>query len=120
MLRIAFMAKADRAEEFKDITVTDFSEDGAPGIKKYNCSKSGEGYNWMLVKNTEADATLVEDVKFPKFDGLTMVHPNEGDAYKMEVPPGEEKLVMIKGSLSGYSLRMTYTSQIYWGEESLK
>lgn len=104
------MAKAERAEEFSDITVTDFADEGAPGIKKYNCSKSGEGYNWILIKNAETDATVVEDVKYPKFDGLTMVHPENGDSYKMEVPPGEHKLVMIKGSLSGYSLRMTYTS----------
>lgn len=119
ILEMAFRAKAERASEFSDITVTDFAEDGAPGVKKYSCSKSGEGYNWILVKNEETDVTLVEDVKYPKFDGLTLLAPYEGDSYKMEVPPGESKLAMIKGSLSGYSLRMTYTSQLYWGEESL-
>jgi hypothetical protein len=110
ILRIAFIAKADRASEFGDITVTDFADEGAPGVKKFSCSKSGEGYNWILVKNEESDVTLVEDVKYPKFEGLTLVTPEQGDSYKMEVPPGEQKIVMIKGDLSGYSLRMQYTS----------
>ena len=118
-LKMAFLAKAERASEFNDIIVTDFKDEGAPGVKKYSCSKSGEGYNWILVKNDEADVTLIEEVKYPKFDGLTLVAPEQGDSFKMEVPPGEQKLVMIKGALSGYSLRMTYTSQLFWGEESL-
>ena len=116
---MAFMAKAERPGEFNDIIVTDFKDEGAPGVKKYSCSKSGEGYNWILVKNEEIDVTLIEEVKYPKFDGLTLVAPEKGDSFKMEVPPGEQKLVMIKGNLSGYSLRMTYTSQLFWGEESL-
>ena len=79
------MAKAERATEFNDIVITDFADEGAPGVKKYSCSKSGEGYNWVLVKNDETDVTLVEDVKYPKFDGLSFVAPHEGDSYKMEV-----------------------------------
>jgi hypothetical protein len=110
ILRLSFNAKAERASEFNDIIVTDFADEGAPGVKKYSCSKSGEGYNWILVKNTEEDVTLVEDVKYPRFENITLVHPEEGDSFKLEVPPGETKLVMMKGSLSGYSLRMTYTS----------
>jgi hypothetical protein len=72
-----------------------------------------------MIKNDETDCTIVEEVNFPKFDGLSLVAPEEGDSYKMEVPPGEQKIVMVKGALEGYSLRMTYTSQLYWGEESL-
>jgi hypothetical protein len=88
-LEIAFKAKAERASEFSDIVVTDYTDEGAPGVKKYTCSKSGEGYNWTLIKNDETDVTLIEDVKYPKFDGLAFVAPYEGDSYKMEVPPGE-------------------------------
>ena len=72
-----------------------------------------------MIKNDETDCTIVEEVNFPKFDGLSLVAPEEGDSYKMEVPPGEQKIVMVKGALEVYSLRMTYTSQLYWGEESL-
>jgi hypothetical protein len=110
ILKIAFLAKAERAGEFSDITVTDFGDEGAPALKKYVCSKSGEGYNWTLVKNEETDVTLLEEVKYPKFEGLTLLAPEEGESYRMEVPPGEQKIVMIKGSLAGYSLRQTYTS----------
>lgn len=119
ILKTAFMAKADRAAEFSDITVTDFSVEKAPKIKKYSCSKSGEGYNWILVRNDEKDVTLVEDVKYPKFEGLTLVAPEKGDSFKLEAGPGEQKIVMIKGDLAGYSLRMTFTSQLFWGEQTL-
>jgi hypothetical protein len=113
------MAKAERAAEFSDVTVTDFGDENAEKIKKYSCSKSGEGYNWILVKNDETDVTLVEDVTYPKFDGLTLCAPEKGNSFKLEAGPGEQKIVMIKGDLSGFSLRMTFTSQLFWGEQSL-
>ena len=119
ILRSAFMAKAERAADFSDITVTDFSGENAPKAKKYSCSKSGEGYNWTLIVNDEADVTVREEVNYPKFEGLTLLAPHQGSSYTMEVRPGEKRLVMIRGDLAGYSLRMTYTSQLFWGEKSL-
>ena len=107
---MAFISKAEQYAKFDDITVTDFAEDKAPKIQKFSCSKSGEGYNWILIRNGERDATVIEEVNFPKFEGLTLVAPEKGSSYKMEVGPGKMEIVMMKGELSGYSMRMTYTS----------
>jgi hypothetical protein len=40
------------------------SDEGAPQIKKYSCSKQAEGYNWIIIKNNEKDATVKEEHTF--------------------------------------------------------
>jgi len=46
------------------VKVTDMAEDGAKNIKKYTCSKTAEGYNWIVYVNEEQGATLKEEHSF--------------------------------------------------------
>ena len=119
-LEIAFMAKAQQAHEFSDVKVTDMAEDGAKNIKKYTCSKTAEGYNWIVYVNEEQGATLKEEHSFQKFENISMMAPFQGDSFKVEVGYGESKCVVMRSDLvAGYSIRQNFTSQIFWDDKNL-
>ena len=119
-LEIAFMAKAQQAHEFSDVKVTDMADDGAKNIKKYTCSKTAEGYNWIVYVNEEQGATLKEEHSFQKFENISMMAPFQGDSFKVEVSHGESKCVVMRSDLvAGYSIRQNFTSQIFWDDKNL-
>jgi len=61
-----------------------FIAEGAP-----NCYKSTkvtpEGYAFIYFNNDEDDSTLVEDVKYTKFDGFKLLSPYTGTSYFIQV-----------------------------------
>ncbi len=88
-----------------------FDNDGAPRCYKYSCENpTPEGYIYIYFVNDEEDATLIEDVKYTKFEGLKLIQPFLGSSYLAEVKSGERKMVLIKRiDLNGFSL--AYSSQ---------
>jgi hypothetical protein len=69
-----------------------------------------EGYAYIYFVNNEEDSTMVEDVKYTKFDGLKLLAPFSGSSYMVEIKAGEDKIVLIKRiDLNGFSL--AYSSQ---------
>lgn len=96
------------------------TDEGAKKIKKYSCSKTAEGYNWIVYINEEEGSTLKEEHTFQKFDNIRMVAPYEGQHFEVEVAYGESKCVMMRSDLvAGYSIRQNYTSQVFWDEDNL-
>jgi len=95
-----FKAKALQAagnpDAFPDVKIKDFADEKGPLIKKYECSKSGEGYSWVIVINKEAEASYEENVKYPTFEGMELLSPEQGNSYVLKCGPGEWKIVIIR------------------------
>lgn len=95
----------------KEDSVIRFEQDGAPNCFKYTSdSFTPEGFAYIYFVNKEEDSTLVEDVKYTKFEGLKLLPPFVGSSYLVEIKSGEDKIVLIKRiDLNGFSL--AYSSQ---------
>lgn len=69
------MMLASKAEQLLDgATVKDFSDKGAPEIKKYS-GFGEEGYGFIHVTNQSKEATFTEKVNYKTFKGLQMIAP---------------------------------------------
>lgn len=72
-----------------------FIQEGAP--KCYKSSKvTPEGYAYIYFNNNEEDSTLLEDVKYTKFNGLKLLPPNSGSSYFVQVEPNTDKMILMK------------------------
>jgi len=64
-----------------------------------------EGYTYIYLENKEEDSTLLNDVKYTQFDGLTLLPPYSGTSYSLVVGPGENKIVLLKQiDLTGFCI----------------
>ena len=96
-----------------------FEQEGAPNCYKYSAS-TVEGYTYIYFENKEEDATLVEDVKYTKFEGLKLLSPFSGTNYKVVIGPGEHEIILIKQlELNEYNLIFSYQSSIQFGKKTL-
>ena len=89
-----------------------------------NCSKYSnsvpEGFTYLYFENFEEDATLIEDVKYTKFEGLELLKPFHGTSYHIEVGPGKTEIILIKHlQLNEYNLIFSYQSCVSFGKKSL-
>lgn len=114
------MMLASKAEQLLDgATVQDFSDKGAPEIKKYK-GFGEEGYGFIHVTNESKEATFTEKVNYKTFKGLQMVKPQQGQGYEISVGPGQSKTVLIKCSPEGYSMSSSSSTAIELGGKQLK
>jgi len=68
-----------------------------------------EGYAYIYFENNEEDATLIEDVKYTKFEGLKLLPPFNGTNYYVRIAPGESCIVLIKQvDMTGFNLIYSY------------
>lgn len=99
--------------------VSTFEPEGAPNCYKYSAS-TVEGYTYIYFENKENDATLIEDVKYTKFEGLKLLSPFSGTNYKVQIGPGEHEIILIKQlELNEYNLIFSYQSSIQFGKKTL-
>jgi len=86
-----------------------FDIEGAP-----NCFKSTkvtpEGFAFIYFKNNEEEATLVEDVKYTKFEGIKLLSPYSGTSYFIQVPSYTEKIILMKRITIG-EITLNYSFQ---------
>ena len=95
---------------------------------RYQCGKAPEGYNFVIIKNDEEEATYKENIEYTTFDGLEMVKLDRPDSnitissqsYEIVVPPGEEKMVLIKASVEGFSSAARMSTSVFHGDKKLK
>jgi len=99
--------------------VATFDVEGAPKCSKYSGSTQ-EGYSYIYVENLEDDASLIEDVKYTKFEGLKLLPPFFGTSYHIEIGPNESQLILIQHlELNEYNLIFSYQSSIQFGKKTL-
>ena len=99
--------------------VATFDVEGAPKCSKYSGSTQ-EGYSYIYVENLEDDASLIEDVKYTKFEGLKLLPPFYGTSYHIEIGPNESQLILIQHlELNEYNLIFSYQSSIQFGKKTL-
>jgi calpain-15 len=92
----------------KNNNVVRFTNEDAPNCYKYT-NVTPEGYAYIYFENKEEDATLIEDVKYTKFEGLRLLPPFYGTSYYVKIGPGESKIVLIKQvDLTGFNLIYSY------------
>ena len=82
--------------------IENFANRNAPELNKYVCSDAPEGFNFVFVKNNEKHITLQEEVTYSIFDGLQILDKLDASSYKMEVGPGESKIILIKAKVGGF------------------
>lgn len=75
--------------------VTNFAEQGAPGITKY-FAMTEEGYGYVHIVNNEQEAKYRENINYTKFDKLELQKPFKGTSYDIEVLPGQKKTVVFR------------------------
>ena len=80
VLRKAYTAKA-LGRYFDGLKITDMADKGAPNILRYQSSQQEEGYLFILIVNDQKDATYEESMKYPVFEGLTLLPPESGSDY---------------------------------------
>ena len=73
----------------------DFSSEGAPNCFKYT-DMCQEGYGYVYFENMTDDATLKESVTYTRFENLELVKPFKGTNYEVNVPPGENLIVLLR------------------------
>ena len=96
-----------------------FTNDGAPDCLKYS-NVTPEGYAYIYFENNELDATLIEDVKYTRFEGLKLLPPFSGTSYYVEVKPKQTQIVLIKQiDLTGFNLIYSYHSNFQYSQERL-
>ena len=99
--------------------VSSFEQENAPNCFKYSTS-TPEGYTYIYFDNQEEDATVIEDVKYTKFEGLKLLPPFKGTSYRVEVGPGKDEIILIKHlELNEYNLIFSYQSSIRFGKRTL-
>lgn len=72
-----------------------YTVEGAPMC--YKVSKMcNSGYYYIYFNNKEEETTMIEDLKYTKFNGLKLLPPFSGTSYYVEVEPKKEELIIIK------------------------
>ena len=92
--------------------------DEEPAIVKSTVN-SEFGYTMIVIKNDAESSGYKESVEFPKFEGLTLIEPESGNAYEVVVPAGETKVVLIKQACRGYGYSMSYSSSLQMDDSVL-
>lgn len=90
----------------------------APGIKRFESTKSDDGFLWIYVVNNEPNVTYQEEVTYKKFDGLSFVKPRntkfceynaksgglmwltKTHSFKLVLPPNSQQLILMRTSCS--------------------
>ena len=103
---IRMIAKDIVEQGGEDINVEPNEEE--PAVVKSTVT-SEFGYLMIVIKNGSQSSTYKENVEFPKFEGLTLVDPEEGNGYEIAVEAGETKVVLIKQECRGYGYSITNT-----------
>ena len=75
------------------------------GLQETDC-----GYGFVYYRNDSSDATLVETVNFPVFKDMKLMPPYQGQQAQVTVPPGEERILVIKklSPSCSYSIQRQY------------
>mmetsp|Transcript_3288 Transcript_3288/g.5459 ORF Transcript_3288/g.5459 Transcript_3288/m.5459 type:complete len:139 (+) Transcript_3288:1312-1728(+) len=96
VLERIFRAKAlSEPDEF--IQVSDMAKKRAPKIKRYQCGKAPEGYNFVLIVNDEREATYKEYLEYNTFEGLRMIPPPQGNSKEMVIEEQKYEVVVQPG-----------------------
>jgi len=89
------MGSCGELELAPEAKVTNFAEQGAPGITKY-FAMTEEGYGYVHIVNNEAEAKYRENINYTKFDKLELQKPFKGTSYDIEVMPGQKRTVVFR------------------------
>lgn len=92
---------------------------GAKEIKKYK-GFLPEGYGFVYIVNNEESATFKEKCNYTTFTGLTLLSPQQGASYDIEVAPKSTKMVLLRCSPDGYSLGLSTMTSVLMGGKALK
>ena len=62
-----------------------------------------------LIENKEKELSYIETADFLKFDNVELLPPEEGSAYKVMVPAGESRSIILKFGCNGFSISKSYS-----------
>ena len=101
--------------------VTNFAEQGAPGITKY-FAMTEEGYGYVHIQNDDAEAKYRETINYTKFDKLELQKPFKGTSYDVEVMPGTSRTIVFRQmDPTGFTMAsQIMMSAVLHGPEKLK
>jgi len=79
-----------------------------------NCYRTVEitddGFGFIYYKN-ESNKTLEEEIYFKVMEGLKLKKPYSGNNYKINVPPGQERIVITKVLPNARTIRQAFTER---------
>ena len=73
------------------------------------------GFAYYYYNNKEGSNVLSEQVTFPVFKGLSLMPPYSGNSFKVKVPPGKDKIVIIHMEASGWDMSSSTRTAFRWG-----
>lgn len=108
-------------QELAEGKTTNFAEQGAPEITKY-FAMTEEGYGYVHIVNGEMEARYKENINYTKFDKLTIMKPQKGTSYDIEVLPGQKKTIVFRQmDPTGFAMAsQIMMSAVLHGAEKLK
>ena len=75
--------------------ITDFKDERAPLIKRYQGNFTPSGYDFVMIINDEAEACYEEECDYENFEDAELLPPFEGSSYKLRCAPGECQVVLL-------------------------
>jgi len=70
-----------------------------------------DGFGYIFYKNNSKQ-TLEEELYFKILEGLRFRKPYRGNAIKVAIKPGEEKIIMLKVDLGAKSIRQSFAEKV--------
>lgn len=58
-------------------------------------------------------------MNYPSFEGLTLLAPESGQGYQINVKAGESRIMLIKQECNGFSYSSSFSEQVLMSDESL-
>lgn len=122
LLELLLKNKAEQRHE--NVIVTDIGHPKSPLITKFECTKSDEGYNFIVFENKEQEAVYTETVEFPNFKGLKLLESSVAsiteNSYEISVGPGETQIIIIQAAVSGFSMSSSMSTKLAHGDKALR
>lgn len=92
--------------------------DEAPACKIIEVS-TDFGYSAYVVDNGETNLTYEEEAEFPEFEGVELLPPEQGSAFRLRAGPGELQMVVMRMACNGYKLSKSYSSKFLKDDKAL-
>ena len=100
-------------QKAESIPLSEFKQP-SPRVKvfTYSTPKPQDGYYFTYIVNQDEKYTYNEECNYSAFEGCTLIDNHQGNdncfiepaTYKMQVGPGQAKLVIVEVAASGYSM----------------
>lgn len=126
------MSNLVKGELPEHVEKLEMADKNVPQVVRFECSSAPNGYNWILIKNGECNATFNEHSDYSAFDGLCFVEPpphshsklssenvQEAHGYDINVPPNDQSFILIRTKAAGFGMGCGISRKVLFDDATL-